>query len=103
MGKPASSWSLDSACHVLAIPVLLTEVAIRDRRISIPRDPAIYASKGITLQEPPSIQTQELMRVLLPEHREGMLATEAERRQLIPHDLPLFARLVVSQFMAGER
>ena len=77
----------------LSVPSSLTEVMIRERRVTIPRDPIHYASKGIMLQQSPTLQAQEVMRVLLPEHREAMLATEEERRRLIPHDLPLFARL----------
>ena len=76
-----------------SIPSSLDAVTIRDQSVPIPHDPAIYAAKGIMLDDPTMLQGHELMRVLLPEHGEAMLATEEERRRLIPHDLPLFARL----------
>jgi hypothetical protein len=76
----------------MRIPPSVTKVVIRGGDVPIPRDPAVYAAKGIELDDPNQLQGEELMRVLLPEHREGMLATEEERLRVVPPRLPLFAR-----------
>ncbi|HVE56051.1 MAG TPA: hypothetical protein VNB22_04430, partial [Pyrinomonadaceae bacterium] len=49
--------------------------------------------KGIELVEAPQITGADLMRSLLPEYREQLLATEEELRERIPEDLPLILRL----------
>jgi hypothetical protein len=76
-----------------AIPSTQDAVTIRGQSVLVPRDPAIYAAKGIVLDDSLVLHGQDLMRVLLPEHREAMLATEEERRRVIPPKLPLFAQL----------
>lgn len=68
-------------------------IRVRDRLVDIPRDSAAYASKGIRLREAPTILAYELLRVLLPEHRDLLLATDDELRRFIPHDLPIFLQL----------
>lgn len=65
---------------------------IRGTEVPIPRDPAHFAMEGIVLQEPPAINAAELLRALVPEHREELLATEEELRQRVP-ELPVLLRL----------
>ncbi len=83
----------DETLYSGRIPPSVTKVEIRGREVFFPRDPKLYKAKRIKIEDPALLHGHELMRVLLPEHREAMLATEEERRRLIPHDLPLFARL----------
>lgn len=65
---------------------------IRDAEVPIPRDPAHFAIHGIVLEEPPAISCAELLRALVPEHRDLLLASEDELRQRVP-DLPVLLRL----------
>jgi hypothetical protein len=71
----------------------VTEVRIRGHRVTIPRDPAVFTAKGIVREDPRTLRGAELLRVLLPEHREALLASEEERRRFLPPDLPLLLRL----------
>lgn len=68
---------------------------IRIRGIDVPLklNPQQLAEKGIELVEEPEITGADLMRSLLPEYREQLLATEEELRARIPSDLPLILRL----------
>ena len=75
------------------VPEGVEQVLIRGEPVPIPRAPEVLAAKGIELQEPPRLRPEELLRALLPEHRDRLLATEEERRRRIPPDLPLVIRL----------
>jgi hypothetical protein len=75
------------------IPPTVLQVRIRGRSVPIPRDPQVFAGKGIVRKDAVFLQGQELLRVLLPEHRQELLATEKELRRAIPASLPLFTRL----------
>lgn len=66
---------------------------IRDKVIPIRTDEDFYATKGIDLKEPPNVHGFELLRGLLPEHRNLLLATEEELRKRVPPDLPCTLRL----------
>jgi hypothetical protein len=66
---------------------------VRGRPLRIPRDPEVYRRKGIALEDPSRLQPFQLMRALVPEHRESFLATEEELRERVPADLPLILRL----------
>lgn len=68
-------------------------IHIRGRVVPINTDLAYLRSKGIELEEPPRIQVFELLRSLLPEYRELMLAAEAEFCEQVPPDLPCVLRL----------
>ena len=61
--------------------------------LSLPRDLAVYRARGIDLKDISDLRGQHILRVLLPEHREELLATEEELRRFIPADLPLLLRL----------
>ncbi|MFO0930478.1 MAG: hypothetical protein U0736_26195 [Gemmataceae bacterium] len=88
------SWDGDDADEWGKVPATVTEVRIRGQSVPVPRDPAVYAAKGIQLADgPQSLRGEELLRVLLPEQRQALLATEEELRRRIPADLPRFLSL----------
>ena len=68
---------------------------IRIRGSIVPLDlaPEALASKGIEPEDPPKLTGAELLRSLVPERRELLLATEEELRVRVPSDLPLVLRL----------
>jgi hypothetical protein len=68
-------------------------VNLRGVDVPLKLSPEEFAMKGIELVEPPHITGTELMRSLLPEYREQLLATEEELRAQIPADLPMILRL----------
>ena len=70
-----------------------TDLRIRGCEVPVPRDPEHYQERRIELEIPPDIQGFELLRGLLPEHRELLLATDEEIRTRIPEDLPQILRL----------
>lgn len=86
---PVEEETDSSICDV---PLAVQVVYIRGEAVPIPRDPAVYAAKGIELEDPHRLHGQHLLRVLLPEHRLALLATEEELRQRVPADLPFFDR-----------
>ncbi|TDB82045.1 hypothetical protein [Micromonospora sp. KC721] len=55
--------------------------------------PLVIRGQQIHLDAPPHIEPEELFRMLVPQHRELLLADESELRQLIPADLPEVLRL----------
>jgi hypothetical protein len=68
-------------------------VMIRDRRVELDFSPEVLKAKGIELMEPPQIDPPALLRSLVPEHRESLLATAEELARRNPHNLPLWMRL----------
>lgn len=62
------------------------EVLLRDRVVELPA-PEVFATYDIGLSEGPRIQTFELCRFLAAQHRDDVLATTAERRVSVPHEL----------------
>jgi hypothetical protein len=66
---------------------------IRRKVVRINTNTDFFAAKGIELIEPPKVHGFELLRSLLPEHRDLLLATEEELRQRVPPDLPCLLRL----------
>jgi hypothetical protein len=68
-------------------------IRIRGEPYPLQVAPADLAAKGIELVDPPHITGAELVRSLLPEHRELLLATEAELYERIPVDLPRVLQL----------
>ncbi len=70
-----------------------TDLRIRGCRVPLPRGPEHYLERQIVLEIPPEIQGFELLRGLLPEHRNLLLATDDEIRARVPTDLPQILRL----------
>jgi hypothetical protein len=70
-----------------------THVRIRKTVVPISRDPQFYASKGIKVTKREALRVHELVRGLVPEHRDLLLATEDELRRVVPADLPEVLRL----------
>jgi hypothetical protein len=68
-------------------------IAVGDQLLSFDLSPAVLQRKGITPAEDGVLSSIDLLRSLLPEHRELFLATEQEKRRRIPSDLPEFMRL----------
>jgi len=68
-------------------------VMVRGNRIKLDLSPAALTAKGIVLLDPPQIDPVAVLRSLLPEHREQLLASELELDQRNKHKLPLFLRL----------
>lgn len=66
---------------------------IRDQQINIPKDPAFYASRGVTLKDPSVVNIYEFMRASLPENRMEFLATEDELYDSFRQDLPKLLQL----------
>lgn len=69
--------------------------SLRIRGVTVPLrlSPEQLEEKGIELVEGPQLTGAELMRSLIPEYRDQLLATEEELRARIPPDLPLIMRL----------
>jgi hypothetical protein len=84
--------TFDEACDSNVRPEARS-IRIRDRVLPLDVDLESLAGKGIELVEPPDVTGADLMRSLLPEHRDLLLATEEELRQRVPADLPLVLRL----------
>jgi hypothetical protein len=68
-------------------------VLIRGQRVPIPRDLALYGERGILLEEGEPIHSETLLRVLAPDYRDLLFATEQELRSCVPADLPPIIRL----------
>jgi hypothetical protein len=68
-------------------------VKIRGEVVPLDLSPSRLAANGIELVEPPDVTGAELMRSLLLDHREQLLATEKELRQRVPPQVPQVLRL----------
>jgi hypothetical protein len=68
-------------------------IRIRDQVVPLQISPEDFVRKNIQLIEPPEITAADLLRSLLPEHRDLLLATEEELRDRVPADLPLILTL----------
>lgn len=79
------------------VPPDLKEILIRGVPVPIPRERAAYRAKEITLRTRSTkvrdLWGDELLRVLLPEHREALLGTKEEIAQFVWPDLPFFLGL----------
>jgi hypothetical protein len=65
--------------HDVDLDTTASTVVLRGKRIRIP-DPPAYAELGIDLLDPGRVMAWELCRALASQHRDEVLATEAERR-----------------------
>lgn len=68
-------------------------ILVRDHPIPFDLDDAYLQRKGITPAEEDQLSAIDLLRSLLPEHRELFLASDLEKRRRIPQDLPVFMTL----------
>lgn len=68
-------------------------VTVRGKTIQLNLSPVALSAKGIELLDPPRIDPAAILRSLLPEYRELLLASEAELAQRNKHNLPLWIRL----------
>lgn len=71
----------------------LRTIRIRDTLLPVSLEPEALQAKGIRLEEPPNVNGAELLRALLPDYRDLLLAREEELRERVPVDLPLILRL----------
>jgi hypothetical protein len=67
-------------------------IRIRGNLVPIQLDSEGLTEKGIVLEEP-QVNGAELLRALVSEYREQLLASETELRQRVPIDLPMLLRL----------
>jgi hypothetical protein len=66
---------------------------LRGREMRIPRAPRAYAAAGVTRRRADAIYGFEVLRVLVPRHRDQLLAAAVERRAHLPADLPVILQL----------
>jgi hypothetical protein len=66
---------------------------IRGNKVNLDLTDATLVNKGIQLIEPPRVDPVAIMRSLIPEHRETLLASEDELKVRNPKQLPLWLRL----------
>jgi hypothetical protein len=83
---PLREWRID-------VPPELKEVSIRGVPVPVPRNKADYQARGIRISDVSELGGQDLLRVLLPEHRDALLATEQELRRHLKPGLPFFLKL----------
>ncbi len=62
------------------------EIGVRGQFLPIP-DPDEYGDLGVVLGSPPQVSVFELCRALASNHRDLVLATEDERKHMIPDEL----------------
>jgi hypothetical protein len=65
-------------------------ILVRDQPLSFDLGNEVLQRKGITPAEEGQLSAIDLLRSLLPEHREIFLASDQEKRRRIPQDLPEF-------------
>jgi len=68
-------------------------LSVRGKTITFDSSEQALAKKGIVLIDPPEIDPPALLRSLLPEHRNLLLASEKELAERNPGRLPLWLRL----------
>jgi len=71
----------------------MVHIRIRDQLIPLNLDLESMRALGVELQFPPAVGGHELLRSLVPKHRDGLLATEADLHERVPPSLPLVLRL----------
>ena len=79
-----NDWDIRSEVHA---------VAIRGHRVTVDLSPAALARHGLTLLDPPQIDPVVLLRSLLPEWRDLLLASPEELSQRNHDGLPLWLSL----------
>jgi hypothetical protein len=68
-------------------------LSIRGERVPLDLIDGTLKKKGLSLLNPPEIDPVVVLRSLLPEYREQLLASPAELAERNPHALPLWLRL----------
>jgi len=71
----------------------VNSLLIRGQKVTIPKDPAFYESRQVTLSNPPDIRIYEFLRACLPELKEELLSLEEELFDSFRLDLPRILRL----------
>lgn len=71
-----------------AIDPSLDHVMIRGQQVPVDLRPSQLAAKEISLIEPPAVDPPALLRSLVPEHRDMLLATPMEIAARNPHKIP---------------
>lgn len=68
-------------------------ILIRDELVALDLTPEALTAREIELVDSPRVNGAEMLRSLLPEHREALLAGDEELRSRLPSDLPEVLRL----------
>ena len=68
-------------------------VMIRESRVELDLSTEALTQQEIELLEPPQKDPPAILRSLLPQHRDALLASDAELAMRNPHNLPLWMRL----------
>ena len=68
-------------------------LCIRGEVVTFDLSPEFLASRGIELLDPPDVDPPAVLRSLLPENRDALLASDEELAARNPKQLPLFLRL----------
>ena len=66
----------------------VNSIMIKGKEIPVDLSPQKLEAKGIELTEPPAIDSAALMRSLVPENRDLLLATPSEIAERNPHEIP---------------
>ena len=74
--------------HLWEVNPELDQLMIRRQQVPVDLRSQQLADKGIELLEPPAIDPPALLRSLVPEYRELLLATPGELRDRNPHGIP---------------
>ena len=77
-------WEVRSGARALSIRGQSVTLNLSEEQLHV---------KGITLLEPPAVDPVAVLRSLLPEHRDRLLASLEELASYNPHRLPLWMRL----------
>jgi hypothetical protein len=105
-GPEGPTFDVDSADGWGLVQPDARTILIRGRVVPLNLRPRSLAAKGISLSRPPRVTGAELLRSLLPEHRDLLLASDEELARLV---LPGLVRLMVldewhhPDVAAGER
>jgi hypothetical protein len=92
-GPEGPTFDVDSAADWGLVHPGARTILIRGRVVPLDLRPRALAVKGIRLSQPPRATGAELLRSLLPEHRDLLLASDEELARLLPPGLPCLLKL----------
>ena len=75
------------------LPLACDRVLLRGQPTPLPRAPAWFAARGVTLSDPPEIRLEELTRALAQAHPERLFSAPADLRALLAPAPAEFLRL----------